>query len=162
MLSQSKDASRPWDSAGTKVKALSSSDMGSPPEVVLENNTKMTAKRGVVVATDQPAAARLLGKHLDASPSRQGKGRGTCNIHFRYVCGDYHALPIPYPYTAHASIPIPIPYPHTTHTLPIPYRQRAAPVLSAFTSTLQKEAPNRVADPLQVERHQADPGCWVC
>lgn len=68
---------------GTKVKALSSSDMGSPPEVVLENNTKMTAKRGVVVATDQPAAARLLGKHLDASPSRQGKGRGTCNIHFR-------------------------------------------------------------------------------
>lgn len=72
------------ESAGAKVQQLSSSDMGSPPEVTLKDGTKMTGKRGVVVATDQPAAAQLLGKRLDASPSRQGKGRGTCNVYFRY------------------------------------------------------------------------------
>ena len=74
------------DDAGAKVRGGSSSDLGSAPEVTLEDGTKMAAKRGVIVATDQPAAARLLGKHLNASPSRQGKGRGTCNVYFRYVC----------------------------------------------------------------------------
>ena len=65
------------------MKELSSSDLESSPEVVLEDGTRMTGKRGVLVATDQPAAARLLGKHLDASPSREGKGRGTCNLYFK-------------------------------------------------------------------------------
>lgn len=65
------------------MKELSSSDLESPPEVVLEDGTKMTGKRGVVVATDQPAAAQLLGRHLDASPSREGRGRGTCNLYFK-------------------------------------------------------------------------------
>lgn len=65
------------------MKELSSSDLESPPEVTLEDGTKMTGKRGVVVATDQPAAVRLLGEKLDASPSKEGKGRGTCNLYFK-------------------------------------------------------------------------------
>lgn len=65
------------------MKEISSSDLDSPPEVTLEDGTKLTGKRGVVVATDQPAAARLLGKHLKTSPSKEGKGRGTCNIYFK-------------------------------------------------------------------------------
>ena len=68
---------------GAQVKEVSSSDLDTLPEVTLEDGTKMTGKRGVVVATDQPAAARLLGKHLEASPSKEGKGRGTCNIYFK-------------------------------------------------------------------------------
>jgi hypothetical protein len=65
------------------VKEVTSSDTESPPEVTLEDGSKMTAKRGIVVATDQPSAAKLLGQHLDSSPSKEGKGRGTCNLYFK-------------------------------------------------------------------------------
>ncbi|KAL0037498.1 hypothetical protein WJX77_000310 [Trebouxia sp. C0004] len=68
---------------GAKVKEVTSSDTESPPEVTLEDGSKMTAKRGIVVATDQPSAAKLLGHHLDSSPSKEGKGRGTCNLYFK-------------------------------------------------------------------------------
>ncbi len=69
--------------AGARVKEVTSSDTESPPEVTLEDGSKMTAKRGIVVATDQPSAAKLLGQHLDSSPSKEGKGRGTCNLYFK-------------------------------------------------------------------------------
>ena len=70
---------------GARVKELTGSDLESPPEVTLEDGTKMAGKRGIVVATDQPSAVRLLGKALDNSPSKEGKGRGTCNLYFKSV-----------------------------------------------------------------------------
>ena len=62
---------------------MTSSDLESAPEVTLEDGSKLTAKRGIVVATDQPSAAKLLGQHLETSPSKEGKGRGTCNLYFK-------------------------------------------------------------------------------
>lgn len=73
----------PLFSAGARVMEVTSSDTESPPEVTLEDGSKMTAKRGIVVATDQPSAAKLLGQHLDSNPSKEGKGRGTCNLYFK-------------------------------------------------------------------------------
>ena len=67
------------------MKALDSSDLESPPEVTLQDGTKLTGKHGIVVATDQPAALQLLGSRLEASPSKAGKARGTCNVYFRQV-----------------------------------------------------------------------------
>ena len=65
------------------MKTITSSDLESPPEVTLEDGTKLAGKRGIVVATDQPSAARLLGKALELSPSKEGQGRGTCNLYFK-------------------------------------------------------------------------------
>lgn len=65
------------------MKEITSSDLESPPEVILEDGSKLTGKRGIVVATDQPSAAKLLGEQLELSPSKEGKGRGTCNLYFK-------------------------------------------------------------------------------
>lgn len=65
------------------MQAISSSDLDSPAEVTLEGGTKLTSRRGVVVATDQAQAEKLLGKALGNSPSKKGKARGTCNLYFK-------------------------------------------------------------------------------
>ena len=69
--------------AGVAVKDISSSTLDSPSEVTLEDGTKLTSRRGVVVATNQKQAEKLLGKALDISPSKKGKARGTCNLYFK-------------------------------------------------------------------------------
>ena len=44
---------------------------------------ELTASRGVVVATEGPAAQKLLGQALELSPSHEGAPKGTCNLYFR-------------------------------------------------------------------------------
>lgn len=51
--------------------------------MVLADGSRLTAPRGVVVATDQPAAIQLLGKALKDSPSKEADGVGTCCLYFR-------------------------------------------------------------------------------
>ena len=68
---------------GVAVKGVSSSDLDSPCEVILEDGTKLTSRRGVVVATNQKQAEQMLGKALQTSPSKKGKARGTCNLYFK-------------------------------------------------------------------------------
>ena len=53
--------------------------------VRLADGTTVSARRGVVVATDGPAAARLLGSSLEATPSKPDPGVGTCCLYFRCV-----------------------------------------------------------------------------
>lgn len=69
--------------AGAVVTSVSSSNLESAAEVTLKDGTKLTSRRGVVVATDQAQAEKLLGKALDLAPSKQGKARGTCNLYFK-------------------------------------------------------------------------------
>lgn len=69
--------------AGVAVKDISSSDLESPSQVTLEDGTKLMSRRGVVVATNQKQAEKLLGKALDISPSKRGTTRGTCNLYFK-------------------------------------------------------------------------------
>ena len=48
----------------------------------LADKKSLTA-RAVVVATEGPAALRLLGKALEAAPSKEQNGVGTCCLYFR-------------------------------------------------------------------------------
>ena len=66
--------------ADTPVKQVASSQLDKAPQVHLENGQQLEASKGVVVATDQPAAQHLLGSLLEASPSTAGEGVGTVNL----------------------------------------------------------------------------------
>ena len=50
----------------------------------LADKRTMTAS-AVVVATEGPTALRLLGQALQAAPSKQENGVGTCCLYFRLV-----------------------------------------------------------------------------
>ncbi|KAK9815902.1 hypothetical protein WJX72_011660 [[Myrmecia] bisecta] len=65
---------------GTPVRSVT---RGSPVTVTLADGSTMQSRRGVVVATEAPAARRLLGGALDESPSKAEAGVGTCNLYFR-------------------------------------------------------------------------------
>ncbi|GIL43974.1 hypothetical protein Vafri_1549 [Volvox africanus] len=52
-------------------------------EVILADGTKLTARRGVVVAVEGPEASRILGGALQSSPSKSDPGVGTCCLYFR-------------------------------------------------------------------------------
>ncbi|GIL82041.1 hypothetical protein Vretimale_1587 [Volvox reticuliferus] len=52
-------------------------------EVILADGTKLTARRGVVVAVEGPEASRILGGALQSSPSKPDPGVGTCCLYFR-------------------------------------------------------------------------------
>ncbi|EFJ49392.1 hypothetical protein VOLCADRAFT_80651 [Volvox carteri f. nagariensis] len=52
-------------------------------EVTLADGTKLTARRGVVVAVEGPEAGRILGGALQSSPSKPEPGVGTCCVYFR-------------------------------------------------------------------------------
>ena len=70
------------DSAGVKVRAVESHS-GGGAAVRLDDGKLVTASKGVVVATDGPAAQQLLGKALSANPSKPEAGVGTCCLYFR-------------------------------------------------------------------------------
>ena len=56
--------------------------------VRLAKGSPLTA-RSVVVATEGPSARQLLGAALEAAPSKQQDGVGTCCLYFRSdVCVD--------------------------------------------------------------------------
>ena len=57
----------------------------APGSVALEGGRTVSARRGVVVATDARSAEALLGDALEASPSKREPGVGTCNLYFRCV-----------------------------------------------------------------------------
>ncbi|GLC46739.1 hypothetical protein PLESTB_001358300 [Pleodorina starrii] len=52
-------------------------------EVTLADGSKITARRGVVVAVEGPEASRILGPALQSSPSKPQPGVGTCCLYFR-------------------------------------------------------------------------------
>lgn len=56
---------------------------GRGPYVTLTDGSSVQASRAVVVATEAPAAARLLGIALEGYPSKTEPGVGTCNLYFR-------------------------------------------------------------------------------
>ena len=62
---------------------MASSSGGGSASVQLADGSKVTGSRGVVVATDGPAASQLLGSQLAASPSKSEAGVGTCCLYFR-------------------------------------------------------------------------------
>ena len=62
---------------------MASSSSGGSASVQLADGSKVTGSRGVVVATDGPAASQLLGSRLAASPSKSEAGVGTCCLYFR-------------------------------------------------------------------------------
>lgn len=58
---------------------------GRPASVTFgegDHRTTLAAPRGIVVATEGPAAERLLGPHLSAAPSASGPPAATCNLYF--------------------------------------------------------------------------------
>lgn len=68
--------------SGVKVQSVESRPQGGAV-VHLKGDKSLTATRGVVVATDGPAAQKLLGTALDASPSKAEAAVGTCCLYFR-------------------------------------------------------------------------------
>ncbi len=73
------------DNAGVKVEAVESSTASGGASVRLADGNTITARRGVVVATEGPAAAQLLGSSLEATPSKSEAAVGTCCLYFRCV-----------------------------------------------------------------------------
>jgi hypothetical protein len=69
--------------AGVRVKAVESSSGTGGASVLLADGSTINARQGVVVATDGPAAAQLLGGALTANPSKADPGVGTCCLYFR-------------------------------------------------------------------------------
>lgn len=67
---------------GVRVEAVESSSGSEGASVRLSDGGTISARRGVVVATDGPAAARLLGSSLEAAPSKSEPGVGTCCLYF--------------------------------------------------------------------------------
>ncbi|KAI8473014.1 MAG: hypothetical protein J3K34DRAFT_453716 [Monoraphidium minutum] len=67
---------------GAKVERIEPGSGGAPARVVLSDGRSVAARRGVVVATEGPEAARLLGERLQASPSKPQAGVGTCCLYF--------------------------------------------------------------------------------
>ena len=76
--------SDPCHGTGLKVKAVESTS-GSGNTVQLEDGSSVSARRGVVVATDGPTAQQLLGKALSESPSKPEAAVGTCCLYFRWT-----------------------------------------------------------------------------
>ena len=68
-------------SAGCAVKEVTTQKDGTVT-LSLADKKSLTAK-AVVVATEGPAALRLLGKALEAAPSKEQNGVGTCCLYFR-------------------------------------------------------------------------------
>ncbi|CAD7697726.1 unnamed protein product [Ostreobium quekettii] len=68
---------------GSHVTACSGAADGALPSVQLSSGEVVTARMGVVVASEGPVAGKLLGAVLDASPSKASPGVGTCCLYFR-------------------------------------------------------------------------------
>ncbi len=69
--------------AGMRASSVQAADRGRPATVRLADGGEVAARRGVVVATDGPAAAALLGSALADSPSKPEQGVGTACVYFR-------------------------------------------------------------------------------
>lgn len=63
------------------VQPGSTGEASSSPTVTLADGSVLSAS-AVVVATEGPKAAELLGSMLSAAPSKQGPGVGTCCLYF--------------------------------------------------------------------------------
>eukprot|EP00877_Chromochloris_zofingiensis_P002485 jgi/Chrzof1/12237/Cz06g26180.t1 len=68
---------------GTKVDKVVAGGPDSRPKVMLTDGTTLQPAKGVVVAVEGPEARRILGDALQASPSKQEQGVGTCNLYFK-------------------------------------------------------------------------------
>lgn len=66
-----------------RASSIQAADCGRPATVRLADGGEIAARRGVVVATDGPAAAALLGSALADSPSKTEQGVGTACVYFR-------------------------------------------------------------------------------
>ena len=76
--------------AGVRVEKVTGSTQSDNATVRTADGKELTASRGVVVATEGPAAQKLLGEALELSPSQEGAPKGTCNLYFRRaVCWAY-------------------------------------------------------------------------
>ena len=69
--------------AGVRVEKVTGSTQSDNATVRTANGKELTASRGVVVATEGPAAQKVLGEALELSPSQEGAPKGTCNLYFR-------------------------------------------------------------------------------
>ncbi len=69
--------------AGVRVEKVTGSTQSDNATVRTADGKELTASRGVVVATEGPAAQKLLGEALELSPSQEGAPKGTCNLYFR-------------------------------------------------------------------------------
>ncbi|KAK9836272.1 hypothetical protein WJX81_001340 [Elliptochloris bilobata] len=68
---------------GARAASVRAAEGGRPAVVRLAGGGEVAAPRGVVVATEAPAAAELLGDALADSPSKAEPGVGTACIYFR-------------------------------------------------------------------------------
>ncbi|GAX76829.1 hypothetical protein CEUSTIGMA_g4275.t1 [Chlamydomonas eustigma] len=59
------------------------SPSGECPYVLLADGSTIRAKRGVIVATNGPEAKRLLSGVMQAAPSKDASGVGTCCLYFK-------------------------------------------------------------------------------
>ena len=73
--------------AGARVASVRAAEGDRPPTVRLAGGGETAAPRGVVVATEAPEAAALLGDALADSPSKREPGVGTACVYFRRACG---------------------------------------------------------------------------
>ena len=73
-------------SAGARVASVRAADGDRPPTVHLAGGGEAAAPRGVVVATEAPEAAALLGGALADAPSKREHGVGTACVYFRRAC----------------------------------------------------------------------------
>lgn len=69
---------------GVRVEAVEGSS-GDGASASLSDGSTLSSSKGVVVATEAPAAVRLLGRALDGSPSKTEDGVGTCCLYFRFI-----------------------------------------------------------------------------
>jgi len=67
---------------GTPAASVRAAADGGPAQVSMEGGGSIAAARGVIVAADGPAAARLLGDSLHSSPSKPDDGVGTACVYF--------------------------------------------------------------------------------
>jgi hypothetical protein len=67
------------------VEGVAGREGDEPPRVTLTGGEVFRPPLGVVVATEAPAAAALLGNRLAASPSKLDPGVGTACLYFRWA-----------------------------------------------------------------------------
>jgi hypothetical protein len=67
---------------GSNSSSNNSSNSSQCATVVTEAKQRITASRGVIVATEGPAALKLLEDRLGSSPSAAAEGVGTCCVYF--------------------------------------------------------------------------------
>jgi phytoene dehydrogenase-like protein len=70
-------------STGVGVSSISPAE-GKGAEVTLADGSHISARLGVVVATAQPEAERLLGERMAKSPSKDAPPVGTACLYFKY------------------------------------------------------------------------------